>query len=309
MDTTFKKKIAAVVPVFNRVNDTINCITKLKSLTDEQINIDIILVDDGSTDGTSSLVSSRFADIKILLGDGNLWWTGGVNKGLKYINKNIECDYILLLNNDTNFNKHTLQNLINVLHTRSIKTVCSSTVIDEESGKIYNMGQKFSGFFKELKPIYKGDDISEHKNEIVKCDSIGTRFVLMPKRIINDVGLFDEKHFPHGYSDFDYFIRSNKKNYQILTIADSIIYTTQNRNYFNYQIITSSLLKHLSSFFDIKSGNNLRLLFYNSTMHRPLIIGIFLFIKKMLSHIRWIIYKILLPQSILQKIITKKWII
>ncbi len=301
-------KIAAILPVFNRVDETLKCISRLLSLQTEKIDIKVVLVDDGSTDGTNIKVSEQFPNVIVLKGNGNLWWAGGVNEGLRYIENNVGCDYILILNNDTLFLKNTLEKLIEVIR-RDVKIVCCPVVIDEESGKIYAAGQKINGFFQELKPLYKGEDISKHYNEIIECDSVGSRFVFMSKRIVGDIGFFDQNRFPHGYSDFEYFLRANKMGYKILVITNSHVSTKQNRNYMNYRLVECSTFEYLKSFFDIRYGNNLKLLFYQSLIHKNFFWGLLLFSKKILSHIRWITYKIILPRAMLERVIKKKWII
>lgn len=301
-------KIAAVMPVFNRVNETLECIYRLISLQYDKIEILVILVDDGSTDGTAFKVKEKFPNVIILQGNGNLWWAGGVNKGLRYIENNITCDYILILNNDTLFLKNTLEKMIEVIR-RNVKIVCCAVVIDEESGRIYAAGQEIKGFFQELKPLYKGEYINKHYNEIIECDSVGSRFVLMPKRIVGDIGFFDQNRFPHGYSDFEYFLRAKKAKYKILVITNSRVFTKQNRNYINYRLVECSAGEYLKSFFDIRYDNNLKLLFYRSIVHKNFFLGLLLFSKEILSHFRWMTYKIILPRAMLGSIIKKKWII
>ena len=71
------KQIYIIIPVHNRVNYTLKC---LNSLVNQTYTIfSIILIDDGSTDNTSSIVSNKFPNVKILKGDGHLWWSGSVN--------------------------------------------------------------------------------------------------------------------------------------------------------------------------------------------------------------------------------------
>ena len=301
-------KIAAILPVFNRVDETLKCLSRLLSLQTEKIDIKVVLVDDGSTDGTNIKVSEQFPSVIVLKGNGNLWWAGGVNEGLRYIGNNVGCDYILILNNDTLFLKNPLEKLIEVIR-RDVKIVCCPVVIDEESGRIYAAGQKIKGLFQELKPLYKGEDMSKHYNEIIECDSVGSRFVLMPKRIVGDIGFFDQSRFPHSYSDFEYFLRAKKVGYKILVITNSRVSTKQNKNYMNYRLIECSTFEYLKSFFDIRYGNNLKLLFYQSLVYKNFFFGLLLFSKKILSHSRWITYKIILPRAILERIIKKKWII
>ncbi len=302
------KEIAIILPVYNRVGTTLQCLHRLDLIDSKKYLLVVIVIDDGSTDGTEIKVKEKFPKTKVLKGDGNLWWAGGVNKGLEYIKNNIPCNYILILNDDTNFNKNTLDELFEVIEQKK-RVVCGSIVMDEESGLIYNAGQRVSKYLKVLKPIYKGHDIHDHADEIIECDSIGTRFVLMPKRIINDIGLFDKKKFTHGYSDYEYFLRASQNGYKILVVANSRITTLQNKNYMQFRLIDESLIDYLKLFFIKNTDSNLRYIFYKSIVHKNIFLGAITFIKEIASHLRWILYKMFLPKSLFIKIIKKKWII
>lgn len=300
-------KIIAVLPVHNRKYVTLSCLAKLSSLHFDSTVLDVVLVDDGSTDGTGISVKNSFPKTIILTGDGNLWWAGGVNKGLKYIENNFSCDYILLLNNDTNFSSSSLKRLVGVINKSDELVVCSAVVIDEESGKILNMGQKVTGRLKELKPLLKGSSLAEYQSNTIECDSVGSRFVLMPKRIIRDIGYFDQHKFVHGYSDLEYFFRAKKKGYKILIVTKSIVSTKQNRNYLKYRIIDQSVFNYLKSFFNVKYSNNLKQIFYESLSHKNIFLGIILFMKKIFSNSKWIIYKLFLSERKLQDLVDQKW--
>src|SRR5258707_1027535 len=92
--------IYIVIPVHNRLEATRECLESLRNQTYTCFRI--VLIDDGSTDGTSEFVKENYPDVTVLTGDGNLWWTGATNLGVRYALK--ICgpdDYVLTLNNDT----------------------------------------------------------------------------------------------------------------------------------------------------------------------------------------------------------------
>src|SRR3954447_12060362 len=91
--------IFVVIPVFNRKVLLSNCLDSLRSQTNQ--NFKVIVVDDGSTDGTSDMLKEHFPEVTVLKGDGNLWWTGSMNVGVRHaLALCKENDYIMALNDD-----------------------------------------------------------------------------------------------------------------------------------------------------------------------------------------------------------------
>jgi GT2 family glycosyltransferase len=92
-------KVFVIIPVHNRKHFTYEC---LDSLTQQSYsNISIIVVDDGSTDGTSEMIARYFSEVKVLHGDGYLWWTGAINFGIKEaLRIATHEDFILVINDD-----------------------------------------------------------------------------------------------------------------------------------------------------------------------------------------------------------------
>ena len=93
-----EESIAVVIPVHNRIVYTLKCIECLKA---QYVPIYIVIIDDGSTDNTNDLILSKYPEVKIIKGDGDLWWTRSVNIGIHHI-LGLKCfEYILVINNDT----------------------------------------------------------------------------------------------------------------------------------------------------------------------------------------------------------------
>ena len=97
-------KIALVFPIFNKLEYTRKGLADVYHCFDAKgtdlIPIDIVITDDNSSDGSFEWIKMNYPNIHLLKGDGTLWWSGGVNKAIQYVLKNLESEYVLLWNND-----------------------------------------------------------------------------------------------------------------------------------------------------------------------------------------------------------------
>ncbi len=99
-----KKRVALLIPVFNNLEFTKGCLNKLENLIgnnlQKHLEYSIIVIDDGSKDGTSRWIEDNYPDVIVLQGDGNLWWSGGINMGAAFAVQQGDYDYVMLWNND-----------------------------------------------------------------------------------------------------------------------------------------------------------------------------------------------------------------
>ena len=106
--------IFIVLPVHNRIDMTLEF---LESLEGQDINdsIEVVIVDDGSTDGTTHRINERpnRFPIHTLNGNGKLWWGGSVWKAIKWLRPRVASeDWIFLANNDTILDRKCLAYLL-----------------------------------------------------------------------------------------------------------------------------------------------------------------------------------------------------
>ena len=107
-------EVAAILTCYNRRQKTLNCLSSLyTSLSSTQdVNLTVYLVDDGSTDQTSEVVSRQFPEVKIIQGSGNLYWSGGMRLGFGQAMKT-GYDFYLWLNDDVILNPSAIKELLN----------------------------------------------------------------------------------------------------------------------------------------------------------------------------------------------------
>ena len=92
--------IYIIIPVHNRLPYTINCLNSIKLSVKSEYSI--IIVDDGSTDGTSTYIKNNYPDVHVVKGNGDLFWTGSMRVGIESALKMTKSsDHIMSLNNPT----------------------------------------------------------------------------------------------------------------------------------------------------------------------------------------------------------------
>ena len=87
-----------IIPVFNRKKFTEECLLSLRKQTNT--NFKVIIVDDGSTDGTSEMIEKDFPEVILLKTKGDLFWTAATNLGIQHA-LDQQAKFIMTLNNDT----------------------------------------------------------------------------------------------------------------------------------------------------------------------------------------------------------------
>ncbi len=111
--------VYAIVPVHNRVEFTEMFLISLRSQVCSH-DIQIVVVDDGSTDGTATFLADQ-RDVIVLKGGGNLWWAGSIALALRSLATVITSrDYVYLGNNDTILDPGHIQALVNVSRNRAV---------------------------------------------------------------------------------------------------------------------------------------------------------------------------------------------
>lgn len=195
-----KDRIAAILTVHNRKMKTLACLTSLYAIKPD---IDVYLTDDGCTDGTQEEVKSRFPRVQIVQGDGNLFWTRGMNVAWKDACKG-QYQYYLWLNDDVQLYPNFLKEL---LACESIGgDACIICGIIEDFAKTHVIYGGRDRYGKLIVP-------SEHPQDVVFMNG---NVVLIPQSVVESIGIMDE-HFHHDLGDLDYALTARENGIRVLS--------------------------------------------------------------------------------------------
>lgn len=211
-------QIAIIIPVHNHLSLTKQALADLSSALKDAYEsfYTIVVVDDGSNDGTYEWVSTNYPEIHLLKGDGNLWWSGAVNMGASYAIKSLNSEYILLWNNDILFEKGYFQYLLQIINRYSNDTILGSKIfVEGQPDIVWSMG----GYFNPLTGKYGMYGYFERNNEkyekVIEVDWLTGMGTVVPTNIIEKIGNWDNINFPQYHGDSEFTYRAKLKGYAI----------------------------------------------------------------------------------------------
>lgn len=215
--------IHIIIPVHNRIESTIKC---LYSVYDQDCIdlIQITIVNDGSTDNTENILIEKFPDVKILKGDGNLFWGGSVSYAIENILKIAEKnDWILLMNNDVYLKSNSISSLLSIARIYNRKAILGGISVDSTDKKtIIKSGTIVKNWFLNLtEHVYEGLNYEHIKHEPINVDFLTARCLLHPIEIFKKVGNYDSKNFIHYAGDDEFTFRVKKFGYYSLLCPNS----------------------------------------------------------------------------------------
>jgi GT2 family glycosyltransferase len=250
--------LSIVIPAHNRKNITIECLRRLHQEIGGAPNITIIVVDDGSTDGTDSEVIKQFPNVVILKGNGDLWWTGATNMGVQYSLEN-DSKYILTLNDDINFKKGFISELLKVAENYPDNIICPLVCYENNKELVLSAGRFHTGFlgYKVALALNKVL-LTDLHTDIMKSELENGYAMLIPQKVFQNIGLFDYKNYPHHMGDMDFVLRARNAGYSVLVSTKSVLYATFGKNYLPYTFVNQSALDFIKSLYDIRSPIYLR---------------------------------------------------
>jgi len=112
------KKVTIVIVNWNGIADTVDCLQSVKSMKTPGITLETVVVDNGSTDNSVTVLRNQFSWVTTIALTENLGFTGGNNSGMKYAMLH-GADFVWLLNNDTLVRADALR-LINAFDNDSV---------------------------------------------------------------------------------------------------------------------------------------------------------------------------------------------
>lgn len=184
-------------------------------------NIEVIVVDNGSTEDPTIPLKKIFADVRVILTGKNLGFAGGNNVGVRAA----KGDFVFIVNNDTEFTPGLIDGLIEIFETYPDAGIaCPKFHYFFQKGMI-----EYAGYYKV--------NILTGRNGMIGCKETDrgqynqiaiTNYahggaMMVSKKLIDEVGLMPEDFFLY-YEEFDWSEKFKKRGYKIYYQPKSLIY-------------------------------------------------------------------------------------
>jgi GT2 family glycosyltransferase len=218
-------RVAIVTPVHNRREITLQCLRSLGAIERAGMEIHIVVVDDGSTDGTAVAIAREFPDVEVVRGDGNLWYTAGTNRaieaGLKW-----NPDYILAINDDSVFEPMFLQRLVACAEKNRRSVIGPLLLLWDHQDRVFQVWARWDTWYGGWR--HRHDLTTENvSRDPWEVEIIVGNCVLYPVESIREVGLMNERYFIH-FGDVEYTPRMRKAGWRLFIEPSALVYCQPN---------------------------------------------------------------------------------
>ncbi len=209
--------LSIIIPHYNGVHHLSPCFNALRAQT--YPNLEIILVDNGSTDSSVALTRRDFPEVKVIELPQNQGFTGAVNCGIKQATGQI----LVPLNNDTEADPHWARALVDRLtEFPEAGTIACKIMLFSERDKLHSAGDAFGS---DGIPVNRGvwqTDGGQFDADPYIFGGCGGA-VAYRREMLNDIGLLDEDYFMY-LEDVDLNWRAQLAGYRAVFAPQAVVY-------------------------------------------------------------------------------------
>jgi GT2 family glycosyltransferase len=203
-------KVTAVVLNYDGKEVTLQSLASLEKL--RYPNFELLVVDNGSTDGSAAAIAEKFPLVDLIRRDTNEGVAPGLNMGiLKALHG--DCDYLLLLNNDIEVAPSMLAEMVDLAESnRRAGCVGPKAYYYWDRDRLWSTGGEIR--FRESVTTERGmGEVDRGQfDEPVEVDYVNGCAMLIRRAVLEQVGLFDPV-YQVGVEDADWCVRMRERGY------------------------------------------------------------------------------------------------
>jgi len=260
--STSLPRVLITIVNWNGRNDLFELLASINNLNYPKDNYKIMVIDNGSNDGSQMAVLKEFPDICLLENKKNIGYVKAVNQGIAN-GLNMEVDYIWIFNNDVVVGEDSIKRLIEVGQQDERIGVIAPVIYSYDNPEmIDNIGYKINFWTGRLEKLKYGRDVfRNHEDKIADVDSCLGCSNLIKASVFKKVGLF-QTIYELYFEETDFNVRARQKGFRVVVAKEAKVWhknaSTMNkfifrraylllRNLFLFELLNAKL-RHLSFF-------------------------------------------------------------
>lgn len=294
--------VSVVVPVHNRREITLRFLRQWQNVYLCGDTVQMLIVDDGSSDGTSEAIASEFPSTSILFGDGDLWWSGAINLGVRHAIAD-GAEAVLLMNDDLDLSPSVYSELRKVASAEPRALVSALKLYRDAAGalRVFSAGFTAAGRLLDVRVNGHGDLTEDTWPPVLRCDMLTGAALWIPSPVFESTGMLDSRRFPQAFGDIEFTWRASKRGWKCLVATGAHVICVPNPRYPGPFLLSSTRLQYLRHLFDNRRYSyGFVSLWHNSRVHRPALVGAALFLRRCLGLSARVVAKMLLPSQCLR---------
>jgi GT2 family glycosyltransferase len=217
--TSSGPRVGAVVVSWNRRQDTLACLRSLAGADWQPL--DIVVVDNGSQDGSADAVRAEFPQAELVALGRNTGFAGGSNAGIaRALERGAE--HVLLVNNDCEVEPDAVAALVDAARARpGAASLGAKILYAERPDLIWFAGARFDPRrgYNGRPAAYRARD-GDRFGGVLETDVACGAALLIPRAVLERVGLLDERLFAYS-EDVDWSLRARRAGYRHYVVGAS----------------------------------------------------------------------------------------
>ena len=225
--------VQIVIVNWNGKDDLLECLASIGRLNYPKTNYNVLVVDNGSNDGSQTAVSKNYPDVCLLQNNKNIGYVKAVNQGIEY-SLDHRVDFIWIFNNDVIVQEDSLNKLTEIgQQDRTIGVIAPIIYSYDNIEEIVNAGYKINYWIGKLKKLKYGRDVFKScKDKIAEVDSNMGCSNLINIQVFKAVGLF-RPIYELYFEETDFNVRARQKGHRTVVVKDAKVWhkeaSTMNR--------------------------------------------------------------------------------
>lgn len=213
--------VSVIIPSHNRKQKLIRLIKSIMDSDYPKDRLEIVVVDDASTDRTYEKIAELFPKIRIIRNERKRLVAASRNIGFR----NSNGDFIFFIDDDNIVDKHCISEIIQVmLMSKDVGIAAPIMYYLKDPKMIWCAGVKRSMITSKTTYIGNGQVDRGQINKLFESDDFPNAFMVRREIMENEGVLFDEVIFPLMYEESDFCYRIRRKGWKVVLVPYARVY-------------------------------------------------------------------------------------